>query len=79
MSPSPLDIYNGEVYNGDERGSEQKCCQVVTYADKEVSMAVDIFVTITGEKQGQFKGQSQDQAFQGKGAVSYDLTRATLM
>ena len=32
-------------------------------------MAVDIFVTITGQKQGQFKGQSQDQAFQGKGAM----------
>lgn len=32
-------------------------------------MAVDIFVTITGQKQGQFKGQSQDRAFQGKGAM----------
>ena len=32
-------------------------------------MAVDIFVTIAGQKQGQFKGQSQDQAFQGKGAM----------
>jgi type VI protein secretion system component Hcp len=32
-------------------------------------MAVDIFVTITDQKQGQFKGQSQDAAFQGKGAI----------
>ncbi len=32
-------------------------------------MAVDIFVIITGEKQGLFKGQSLDQAFQGKGAM----------
>lgn len=32
-------------------------------------MAVDIFVIITGQRQGQFKGQSQDHAFQGKGAM----------
>ena len=32
-------------------------------------MALDIFVIITGQKQGPFKGQSQDQAFQGKGAM----------
>ena len=30
-------------------------------------MTFDIFVTITGQKQGPFKGQSQDKAFQGKG------------
>lgn len=32
-------------------------------------MAIDILVTITGEKQGQFKGPIQDQALQGKGAM----------
>ena len=32
-------------------------------------MAVDIFVIITGQKQGQLKGETQDKAFQGKGAT----------
>lgn len=32
-------------------------------------MAIDILVTITGEKQGQFKGPIQGPAFQGKGAM----------
>ena len=32
-------------------------------------MAVDIFVIITGQKQGQLKGETQDKAFQGRGAM----------